>query len=141
MFYFDASFIVPYFLPEVASSQVEGFLRRFESGLTISQWTKTEFASAVGIKCRMGQISIKEADMALDRFQDIVASYFVVLQPQEHEFNLAAVFLKQWRLGLRAGDALHLAIARNNGAQHVYSLDQCLLKAAALLNIPASSGS
>lgn len=140
MFYLDTSFIVPYFLPEAASAKVEAFLRRFESGLAVSQWTRTEFASAVGIKCRTGQISRLDGERALDRFQEVVTAYFVILQPQEQDFLLAAAFLKQWELGLRAGDALHLAIAANHRVECLYSLDSRLIHAAGQLNLPASLG-
>ncbi len=140
MFYFDTNFIVPYFLPEAASPQIENFLQKFDSGLAISHWTKTEFASAVGLKCRIGQISVPEAEAAHERFQDIIAAYFSVLAPQEQDFSLAATYLRQPDLGLRAGDALHLAIAKNNKVVHLYSFDKVMVSAAGRLNLPASLG-
>ena len=140
MFYFDTSFIVPYFLPEAASPQVEKFLRKFESGLTISQWTKTEFASAVGMKCRMGQISSEKASVAHGRFEEIVAAYFCVLPVQEKDFVLAAEYLRHWDRGLRSGDALHLAIAKNNHVQCLYSFDKVMIVSAGQIDLPASSG-
>lgn len=140
MFYFDTSFIVPYFLPEAASPQVDLFLRKLESGLTISQWTKTEFASAVGMKCRMGFISPVDAVAARGRFEEIVAAYFLVLPVQEKDFALAAEYLRHWDRGLRSGDALHLAIAKNNQVQSLYSLDKVMIVAAGKIDLPASSG-
>ncbi|MBW8029165.1 PIN domain-containing protein [Ferrovum myxofaciens] len=41
---------------------------------------------------------------------------------------------------LRAGDALHLAIALNNGAKILYTLDDGLLHAAKLMSVYASRG-
>ncbi|QKE39743.2 hypothetical protein [Ferrovum myxofaciens] len=41
---------------------------------------------------------------------------------------------------LRAGDALHLAIAHNNGAKILYTLDDGLLHAAKLMSVYASRG-
>ena len=140
MFYFDTGFIVPYFLPEAASLQVENFLRKFESGLTISQWTKTEFSSAVGMKCRRGQISSEEAGAAYGRFEEIVAAYFHVLPVQEKDFALASKYLQQWDRGLRSGDALHLAIAKNNHVQCLYSFDKVMIVSAGQIDLPASSG-
>ena len=140
MFYFDTSFIVPYFLPEAASLRVEKFLRQFESGLTISQWAKTEFASALGLKCRMGQLSSEEAGVAQGRFEEIVAAYFLVLPVQERDFALAAEYLRPWERGLRAGDALHLAVAKNNHVERLYSLDKVMIAVAGQIDLPASSG-
>jgi predicted nucleic acid-binding protein len=48
--------------------------------------------------------------------------------------------LRQHKLGLRAGDALHLAIARNRRADTIYSLDKTMLKAGRGLGLPLSSG-
>ncbi|BAZ39985.1 hypothetical protein NIES4101_59450 [Calothrix sp. NIES-4101] len=41
--------------------------------------------------------------------------------------------------GLRAGDALHLAIARNRSIENLLSLDRQLIDAARKLNIPSDS--
>jgi len=140
MVYLDTSFVVPYFLPEAASARVEGFLQRFSEGLALSSWTKTEFASAVGIKQRSGQIDAQQADAALARFREIVSSYFIVLVPREQDFDLAAEYLGHRELGLRAGDALHLAIAANHRAECLYTLDRTLLAAAGQLSVPAGMG-
>ncbi|MDE2230228.1 MAG: hypothetical protein KGL11_14465 [Alphaproteobacteria bacterium] len=40
---------------------------------------------------------------------------------------------------MRAGDALHLAIATNHGAEAIYSLDKTLLKAGRRLGLPVSA--
>jgi len=56
------------------------------------------------------------------------------------DFELAIHFLHQYKTGLRAGDALHLAISKNYDAKMLYTLDQGLLKAASILNIPAQLG-
>jgi predicted nucleic acid-binding protein len=41
---------------------------------------------------------------------------------------------------LRAGDALHLAVADNHRAAVIYSLDETLLKAGKILDLPVSLG-
>lgn len=50
-------------------------------------------------------------------------------------FRAAAKFVDQHTLGLRAGDALHLATAADYGAT-VYTLDQRLAGAGPMLAIP-----
>jgi len=50
-------------------------------------------------------------------------------------FRAAAKFLDQHALGLRAGDALHLATASEHGAT-LYTLDQRLAEAGPVLGVP-----
>jgi uncharacterized protein len=50
-------------------------------------------------------------------------------------FRTAAKFVDQHTLGLRAGDALHLAVASEHGAT-VHTLDQRLADAGPALGVP-----
>jgi predicted nucleic acid-binding protein len=52
------------------------------------------------------------------------------------QFRAAAKFADLHDLGLRAGDALHLAIASEHGAT-IYTLDQRLADAGPELGVPA----
>jgi predicted nucleic acid-binding protein len=54
--------------------------------------------------------------------------------------TLAKKYLARHQGGLRAGDALHLAIARNRGSERIYSLDNTLLKAGRSLGLPMTRG-
>jgi hypothetical protein len=53
---------------------------------------------------------------------------------------LSESYVENFETGLRAGDALHLAIAANRRAETFYSLDRTLLRAGRLLDLPISSG-
>ena len=70
----------------------------------------------------------------------MVADTFVVISPSPHDFARAKQFLQRFETGLRAGDALHLAIAGNRGADAIYSLDKGLLKAGTILGLPVGTG-
>ena len=65
---------------------------------------------------------------------------FSVLLANADDFGLAKRYLGQFQTGLRAGDALHLAVASNHRAAVIYSLDKRLLKAGKLLDLPVSMG-
>ena len=65
---------------------------------------------------------------------------FSVVLPNADDFSLAKEYLGRFEAGLRAGDALHLAIARNHRAQVIYSLDKMLLRAGELLELRVSMG-
>ena len=52
---------------------------------------------------------------------DALTIGLIVLLPTATDFDLAGQFLRRYETGLRAGDALHLAIASNNRATAVHS--------------------
>jgi predicted nucleic acid-binding protein len=74
------------------------------------------------------------------RFEAMVDASFAVLLPSADDFGLAKRYLGKFNTGLRAGDALHLAIAGNRQAAAIYSLDKGLLMAGRLLDLPVSMG-
>ena len=73
---------------------------------------------------------------ALAMFNKLVAESFTVQPVTGGQFRAAARYADQHSLGLRAGDALHLAVASEHGAT-VYTLDQRLAEAGPALCVPA----
>jgi len=139
--YFDTSFIAPLYVPEPNSDEVRQLTYTLSRQcIAISEWTCVEFSSMVARRVRMQQFGKDSAQSLLAAFERISHTQFVILMPSQADYRLAALFLRNFATGLRTGDALHLAIAKNNGASHIYSLDQGLIKAAAMLDIPAGSG-
>ena len=141
MYYFDTSFLTPLLLEEETSARVEAYVRRLPPGkLYVSHWTRVEFASLLAREVRMGGLEQPAALEVAERFEELVASSYEVLTPQPADYELAREFVLNFRTALRAGDALHVAVARNHGAAKLLSLDEGLLKAAKLLHVPASRG-
>ena len=141
MIYVDTSFLVPYFLKEPTSGAVEAKLMRVAPGnLCISMWTKAEFASVLARKVRMRECSAIFADSTFARFENMALRYYQVWEPISADFETAARFMRNYETGLRAGDALHLAIAHNRATLDLFTLDAGLARAANLLGISASSG-
>lgn len=141
MYYCDTSFVTPLVLPESASDALAAFLTKSRPReLAVSLWTNVEFASLVSRRLRMGELTEREAELARSAFRGMVARSYRILLPSAADYALAAKFLENYKTGLRAGDALHLAIAKNHGARMVYSLDAGLVKAATVLKISASTG-
>ena len=68
-------------------------------------------------------------------FNKLIAESFTVLLVTGGHFRAAAKFVDQHTLGLRAGDALHLATASEHGST-VHTLDQCLANAGPVLGVP-----
>lgn len=139
MLYFDTSFIAPLILPETTSDQIENFVNLSQHKiLAISHWTRTEFASLIARHVRMNALDKNQAEKAIITFEELLRNSFEIIAPTVADFNLASSFIKKYETNLRAGDALHLSIAHNHNANHFYTLDKKLIKAAKLLNIPAS---
>jgi predicted nucleic acid-binding protein len=141
MLYLDTSFLVPYFVSEESSEKVETYLRGLKGEeLVVSAWTATEFVSALGLKVRTRQLDKQAASAALAAFRELGEGYFNWLAVSPGDFKAASAYLEKWNLGLRAGDALHLAVAKTNGVKKLLTLDERMLKAARALRIPVSTG-
>ena len=141
MLYFDTSFLAPLVLPESTSDKIAAFVRRLPvEEFTVSHWTRVEFSSLIARDGRMSVLDAAAGARADARFEAMVDASFAVLLPNADDFGLAKRYLGKFNTGLRAGDALHLAIAGNRQAAAIYSLDKGLLMAGRLLDLPVSMG-
>ena len=138
MIYLDISFVAPLFREEATSSQVANFLARQSPGtLAVSKWAAVEFASLISRDVRMRALTATQGRRLIGEFDAMVADALVVLLPSANDFTLASQFVTNFATQLRAPDALHLAVAHNNGAEFVATLDSGMLFAAKKLKVKA----
>lgn len=88
----------------------------------------------------MGGLAESDALLAIGQFDEMMAESFQILAPGVADYELAKAYIQYFATKLRAGDALHLAIASNNDAKMFYTLDDGLLNAAKLTKVRASIG-
>ncbi|ENO74907.1 MULTISPECIES: type II toxin-antitoxin system VapC family toxin [unclassified Thauera] len=71
---------------------------------------RTKFASAAGIMARRGDVSTDLHRKGLERFDKLVSARLAVEAVDTADFDCARGWIADYRSGLRAGDALHLAV-------------------------------
>ncbi|NHO34398.1 type II toxin-antitoxin system VapC family toxin [Acetobacter fallax] len=127
--YIDTSILVAALTNERETSRMQDWLGgQTPEDLFISDWVVTEFSSALSIKLRTGQIIVTDRANSLAMFTRLCADSIGVLPVTSQNFRTAARFSDQYALGLRAGDALHLAVCADQGAT-LYTLDRRLAEA------------
>jgi predicted nucleic acid-binding protein len=137
MLYFDTSFLVPLFIREPTTSEIRRFVDQLPDGAaSTSEWTRIEFSSLLARDVRMDVLTGETALRVDARFESVIGRAFDVIVPARDDFLLARQYLQRHEAGLRAGDALHLAIAFNKRATAIFSLDKGMLKAGSLLGLP-----
>jgi predicted nucleic acid-binding protein len=128
MVYLDTSAVVPVFLQEPASNAVDAWLESCNQPLASSDWLVTEFASALSIKVRRGDINAKQAVLAWQGFSGFCTDGLRLLPVSRAAFDSAATMTREAISGLRAGDALHLAIALEAGIKELATADDVLAR-------------
>lgn len=98
----------------------------------ISEWTYTEFSSALSVKARVEKLSPSLRKLALSGFYQMGNNSLEVAAILSHHFKAAAQLADHMELGLRSGDALHLAVPMELSAE-IITLDKRFATAAQTL--------
>ncbi|MCE7951141.1 MAG: PIN domain-containing protein [Xanthomonadales bacterium PRO7] len=139
MAYIDTSVLVAATTREARTASAQRWLAsQPPNRLCISDWTITEFSAALSMKLRMGHLDESQRAEVLATFAAMTQDSFAVIPVMRNDFADAARLADQYGSGLRAGDALHLAIAANAG-ETIVSLDRILIKTALAAGIRAQS--
>jgi uncharacterized protein len=133
--YLDTSLLVAALTNEANSSRVQiWFSQRAPGDLAISDWVEAEFSAALSIKLRTGQLTAEDRARALAGFSTLRSGSLTRLPVPAKRFHDAAKFADRYELGLRASDALHLAICAGFRAA-LCTLDRRLASAGLALGI------
>jgi predicted nucleic acid-binding protein len=141
MLYLDTSFVAPLVIAEDTSNAVEAFVLKLKPGeLATSLWTQVELASLVSRMVRTGELSSAEADAVSRELRRVLSESFEMLEPSPADFSAAAKYLEVIKTSLKAGDAVHLAVAANHGCKKILTLDAAVIDAGKRLRLPVSRG-
>jgi len=137
MLYVDTSVLVALCTNEARTTDVVRWYGNCTDELASAAWCVTEFASAMGLKQRTGQLNEEQAQAAWMQFERVCANDLQLLPVEIMTFHKAAVLTMKSAAGLRAGDALHLACAMDAKTKGMVTLDVVLAKNAQEHKIPS----
>jgi predicted nucleic acid-binding protein len=137
MLYLDTSVIVAAVTSENSTALAQAWLLEQNSEeMLISEWTVTEFSSALSLKMRTRHLNLDQRAEAMAAFRDLLRESLPIAPIQSEHFRTAARYVDRYQLGLRSGDALHLAITASLGAT-LYTLDTRLARIGPELGVSA----
>jgi len=135
MLYLDTSLLVAALTNETRTAVVQQWLEDQDpEELAASDWVVGEFSSALSIKLRTGQIGPSDRADALAMFTSLCRDSLDIVEVSRSDFRLAARLADRHQLGLRAADALHLAICLGQGAA-LCTLDRRLSEAGSAVGV------
>lgn len=134
--YLDTSVIVSLFAADEHSARAEAWLMQGHE-LVVSQWVAAEFSSALSLQKRRGRLTAEDVQIAEQSFDRLLESEFRV-EPVVSADIVRARNLVVQHEGLRAPDALHLAIVERIG-EVLATFDQVLERAAIAAGIETLS--
>ena len=132
--YFDASALVPMYVPEISSLVVHAFANAVTEKIYISDLAAGELASAISRRVRMGELAAKIARERLALFDEWIASDTISLPLDTADIRRAIVMVRRFDLKLLMPDAIHAALCARHELRLV-TLDERLAEAARELEI------
>ncbi|WP_420607972.1 type II toxin-antitoxin system VapC family toxin [Novosphingopyxis sp.] len=133
--YLDTSAITAALTQETQTARMQAWLGEQAIGaLFISEWVVTEFSSALAKKHRMKELTSEKYAETLKTWRSLREISFNILPVTTAHFKAAAALLDATDLNLRAGDALHLAIAADHKLR-LLTLDTRMAEAAEAIGV------
>lgn len=131
--YLDASVLVALLIEEPFTAQAQAGI--VGETLLLSDFAVAEFSAAIARRVRIGDMPAVQAPLTFQAF-DSWAARAASHTPQDAGDTLRAnALIRRLDLGLRAPDALHIAIAQRLGAT-LFTFDLGMARAAKAVGLP-----
>lgn len=132
--YLDANILIAALVEERFTVEARAFLGRDRGGFITSNFALAECVSALGRLARMQSLSRSEVRSALSLLDAWVPTKTSVVEVGRADISAANATLRDFDLGLRAPDAINIAIAERNVAE-LATFDERMAKAARKLGV------
>jgi predicted nucleic acid-binding protein len=139
MIYVDTSILVALCTTEEKSDAVDKWHEKSTVKMISSTWAFTEFSSALSLKVRTNQITEKQSREAWKKFDNLCQNDIELMPIESKTYYFAGILVVDSKSSLRAGDALHLAAAKQFKSKSLATLDKVLAKNVARVKIKAIS--
>ncbi|MFN7898520.1 MAG: type II toxin-antitoxin system VapC family toxin [Synechococcaceae cyanobacterium] len=138
-FYLDTCVLVSLFHGDSGYMAAESWLAAaLPQQSWISHWVVLEFAQATATRLRRGELPVAKVAALQLSFEAFRQQRLALVEPCGRDFLLARDWIQSDSVsGLRAADALHLALTQRQGLRLV-SADQGLVRAAEQLGLEAT---
>lgn len=134
MIYLDTSVLIAVHTREPGSRSAIDWLEQIPAQhFALSLWTVTEFASALARKVRMQRMTLEEKAQTAAEFK-VFCEGLTVFAPEPQDYRRAVEMMSDPQTGLRAGDALHLAMAARTHST-LATFDALLQRSASAFNV------
>lgn len=130
--YLDASAIVSLFVQDAHTARIEQILATAQTDILVSDFAAAEYCAALTRRVRLGTLAAADCEALFLAIDAWPLPRRLDLWPSD-AFS-AMMFVRKLDAGLRAPDALHLAIAEREGAT-VVTFDAVMTRAAEMLGI------
>lgn len=114
------------FVPEIKTATVKAWFATCSDPIVSADWLVTEFASALSFKERRRDVSAEQAQAVWLEFRSFSGTGVHLVPASREAFEEAARMARDAASGLRAGDAVHLAVALGLGAPALATADAVL---------------
>ncbi len=111
----DTSALASLFIEDDNTTAMNLRIARPGAVIAVSTFAAAELASAVSRRLRMGLYHEPGANQLLAIFDAWCADHAAILDVESQDHVAAASFVRRFDLGLRAPDALHIAVCRRLG--------------------------
>ena len=135
MVYVDTSIFVALCTTEPKSDAVDKWHESSTAKMISSTWAFTEFSSVLSLKVRSNQITEKQSREAWKKFDTLCQNDIELMPIESKTYYSAGILVIDSKSNLRAGDALHLAVAKYFKAKSIITLDKVFEKNASRLKI------